>query len=183
MDPGVVLPAGGVAVPGGGVAVPLGGVAVPGVVPPGVVVPAGGVAVVPGGVADPAGGVAVPAGGVAVPPCGDVAPGLELCPAVPDPALPVELCATTHVAQHRIINTKENLIFDIVLTSFSLTCAIASAVTDFAACSPGATVSVSIPRASLAKNPADAVHQEMKTRDRHSTQEGWQASTADGLNR
>jgi len=103
---GLVLPAGGVAVPAGGVAVPAGGVAVPA---GGVAVPAGGVAVLLG--------VVVPAGGVA-------APGVELCPAVPEPpagAVPPagELCATTQLAQQRITDNNVIFVIDIFLTSDS----------------------------------------------------------------
>lgn len=118
---GFVVPAGGVVVFGvvPGVGGPTGGVAVD---PGGVAVPAGGVAVPAGGVAVPAGGVAVPFCGVVVPAGGVAAPGVELCPAVPAPAVPPpagadppeELCANTHVPQHRIRNKNGNFNLDII---------------------------------------------------------------------
>ena len=99
----------------GGIAVPAGGVAV---LPGGVAESAGGVAVLPGGVAEPAGGVAVLPGGVAVPADGVAVPGVELCPAEPEPpagAVPPEgeLWATTQVAQHRMTAKRVSFVFDI----------------------------------------------------------------------
>jgi hypothetical protein len=81
----------------------------------GVAVFAGGVAVAAGGVAVPAGGVAGLAGGVALPAGGVAgAPGVELCPAVLEPAaggapLDGTLCATAQLAQHN--TTDSNVSF------------------------------------------------------------------------
>jgi hypothetical protein len=97
--------------------VPLGDVA-PGVLC-GVVVPAGGVAVPAGGAAVVAGGVAVPAGGVAVL-AGGVAgdPGVDVCPADPDPAggtAPPEGvdCAMAQLAQPSTTESNTSFDFDI----------------------------------------------------------------------
>lgn len=71
-----------------------------------VVVPAGGVEGLAGGVAVQAGGVAVPAGGVA----GD--PGIEVCPAVPEPPA-AAVCATAQLAQPSRTDSNANFDFDI----------------------------------------------------------------------
>jgi hypothetical protein len=109
--------------------VPLGEVE-PGVVAPGVPSGEGDPGVVvfgdvpfgevePGLVCVPAGGVAVPAGGVAVPAGGVAVPGVAVCPAVPVPAggepPDGELCAVTHAAQPRVIESIINFFADITL--------------------------------------------------------------------
>lgn len=80
--------------------------------------PAGGVAVLPGGVGVPAGGVAVLPGGAAVPAAGVAAPGVEICPLVPEPPAGAEppegeLCATTQVPQLKTINSNVSFVIDI----------------------------------------------------------------------
>lgn len=75
---------------------------------------------VPGGVEVPAGGVAVLPGGVAVPAGGVAAPGLELCPAVPEPLaggelLEGELWAKTQLPQHKTINRNVSFEIDILI--------------------------------------------------------------------
>ena len=66
----------------------------------------------------PAGGVAVLAGGVAVPAGGVEAPGVELCPLVPEPPAGApppdgELCARIQLPQHKTTNNSVSFVIDI----------------------------------------------------------------------